>query len=42
MHLLLTLLASNICPCNAIDIKSAILQGKQIERPVFLILPPEI
>ena len=42
MHLILTLLASNICPCNAIDIKSAILQGKQIERPVFLILPPEI
>ena len=43
MHLILTLLASNICPCNnAIDIKSAFLQGKQNERPVFLVLLPEI
>ena len=37
MRLILTLLASNKWPCNAIDIKSAFLQGKQIERPVFLI-----
>ena len=39
MRLILTLLASNKWPCNAIDIKSAFLQGKQIERPVFLIHP---
>ena len=35
MRLILNLLASN--KCNAIDIQSAFLQGKQIERPVFLI-----
>ena len=39
MRLILTLLASNKWPCNAIDIKSALLQGKQFERPVFIILP---
>ena len=39
MRLILTLLASKNWPCNAIDIKSAFLQGKQIERPVFLIHP---
>ena len=41
MRLILTLLACNKWPCNAIDIKSAFLQEKQIERPVFLIPPPE-
>ena len=41
MRLILTLLSSNKWPCNAIDIESAFLQGKQIERPVFLIPPPE-
>ena len=35
MRLILNLLASN--KCNAIEIQSAFLQGKQIERPVFLI-----
>ena len=41
MRLILTLLASNKWPCNAISIKSAFLQGKQIEIPVFLIPSPE-
>ena len=41
MRLILALLASNRWPCNAIDIKSASLQGKQIGRPAFLIPPPE-
>ena len=41
MRLILTLLASNKCSCNAIGIKSVFLQGKQIKRPVFLIPPPE-
>ena len=35
------MLVSNRWPSNAIDIKSAFLQGKQIERPVFLIPSPE-
>ena len=41
IRLILTLLASNKWPCNAVDIKSAFLREKQIERPVFLIPPPE-
>ena len=41
MRLILTLLSSNKWPCNVIDIESAFLQGKQIERPIFLIPPPE-
>ena len=41
MRLILTLPASNKWPCNAISIKSAFLQGKQIEIPVFLIPSPE-
>ena len=36
-RLILTLLASDKWPCNAIDIKSAFLQGKHIERPLLLI-----
>ena len=41
MRLILTLLASNKWPCTAIDTKSVFLYGEQIERPVFLISPPE-
>ena len=41
MRLILTLLASNKWPCNAVSIKSVFLQGKQIEIPVFLIPSPE-
>ena len=41
MRLILTLLSSNKQPCNAIDIKSAFLQGKQTERPIFIIPPSE-
>ena len=37
VRLILTLLVSDKWPCNAIKIKSAFLQGKQIERPLFLI-----
>ena len=37
MRLILTLLSSNKRSCSATDIKSAFLQGKQNERPVFLI-----
>ena len=36
-RLILTLLASDKSPCNAVIIKSAFLQGKQIERALFLI-----
>ena len=41
MRLALTIFASNEWICNSIDIKSAFLQGKQIDRTVFLIPPPE-
>ena len=36
-RLILTLLASDKWSCNAVVIKSAFLQGKQIERALFLI-----
>lgn len=41
LRLILTLIVSNRWSCNAIDIKSASIKLKQIEKPVFFIPPPE-
>ena len=41
LRLLLALASTFQWKCKTLDIKSAFLQGKQIERDVFLISPPE-
>ena len=41
LRIMLTILLSNHWNCNSIDIKSAFLQGKEIEREVYLSPPKE-
>ena len=41
LRLNLTIMASNRWTCNSINIKSVFLQGKEIDRVVYLTPPPE-
>ena len=42
LRLILIIIEFNRWTCNSIDIKSAFLQGKEMDRVVYLTPPPEL
>ena len=42
LRIMFAIMSANHWPCHSIDIKAAFLQGKPIEREIFLNPPPEV